>query len=164
VPAYNLSKGFLGLVIGEYMPTLKQFEEWLTTSEAASRMSKTHQGVVWMLENGRLRGVRTALGWLVDPQDAARVAREHSHRGSPWGGEPEDEHWDEAEAVRLLDDTGALVAGFEVEAARIPAELRERYHARIAEAHEARDMAAYREALNGYVAAAREAHRWRARI
>ena len=50
------------------MPTLKEFERWLTTSEAASRMGKSRQGVVWMLENGRLRGVRTALGWLVDPE------------------------------------------------------------------------------------------------
>jgi excisionase family DNA binding protein len=50
------------------VPTLKEFEKWLTTSEAASRMGKTRQGVVWMLENARLRGVRTALGWLVDPE------------------------------------------------------------------------------------------------
>ncbi len=36
---------------------------------------------------------------------------------------------------------------------------RERYHARLVAAHDARDMAAYRIALNGYVAAAREAYR-----
>jgi len=36
---------------------------------------------------------------------------------------------------------------------------RERYHARLIAAHDARDMAAYRIALNGYVEAAREAHR-----
>jgi hypothetical protein len=58
------------------MPTLKEFERWLTTSEAASRMGKSRQGVVWMLENARLRGVRTALGWLVDPADTERVAQE----------------------------------------------------------------------------------------
>jgi hypothetical protein len=49
------------------MPTLKEFERWLTTSQAASRIKKTRQGVLWMLENGRLRGVQTQLGWLVDP-------------------------------------------------------------------------------------------------
>jgi hypothetical protein len=36
---------------------------------------------------------------------------------------------------------------------------REQYHARLVAAHDARDMAAYRIALNGYVEAAREAYR-----
>ena len=50
------------------MPTLKEFERWLSTSQAASEMGKTRQGVLWLLENGRLRGVRTQLGWLIDPR------------------------------------------------------------------------------------------------
>lgn len=50
------------------MPSLKEFERWLTTSEAASKMGKSRQGVVWLCENGRLRAVRTHLGWLVDPK------------------------------------------------------------------------------------------------
>jgi excisionase family DNA binding protein len=50
------------------MPTLKELERWLTTSQAASKLGKTRQGVLWLLEEGRLRGVRTALGWLVDPE------------------------------------------------------------------------------------------------
>lgn len=50
------------------MPSLKELENWLTTSEAASKLGKTRQGVVWMCENGRLRAVRTRLGWLVDPK------------------------------------------------------------------------------------------------
>ena len=36
---------------------------------------------------------------------------------------------------------------------------RERYHACLVAAHDARDMAAYSIALNGYVEAAREAYR-----
>jgi hypothetical protein len=36
----------------------------------------SRQGVVWLLENKRLRGARTALGWLVDPADVERLARE----------------------------------------------------------------------------------------
>jgi hypothetical protein len=50
------------------MPTLKELEKWFTTSQTASKMGKSRQGVLWMLENGRLRGVQTALGWLVDPK------------------------------------------------------------------------------------------------
>ena len=65
--------------------------------------------------------------------------------------------WDEQEAVLLLQNAGALVAGLEATGARM--HQRERYHARLVAAHDAQDMAAYRIALNGYVAAAREAYR-----
>jgi excisionase family DNA binding protein len=57
------------------MPSLKELKGWLTTSEAASKLGKSRQGVVWLCENGRIRAVRTRLGWLVDPkavQDQAR--------------------------------------------------------------------------------------------
>jgi hypothetical protein len=54
-----------------------------------------------------------------------------------------------------------LVGGYEAEGALMPAELCARYHARILETHNARDMNAYREAVNGYAAAAREAYRRR---
>ncbi len=50
------------------MPTLKEFAEWLTTGQAASKLGKSRQGVTWLLENGRLRGVKTQAGWLVDPK------------------------------------------------------------------------------------------------
>ena len=63
------------------MPTLTEFEKWLTTGDSASRLGKSRQGVVWLLENRRLRGVRTALGWLVDPADVERYAREQTKRG-----------------------------------------------------------------------------------
>jgi hypothetical protein len=69
----------------------------------------------------------------------------------------EQEAWNEPEAVRLLQEAGERVARFEATGARMP--RRERYHARLIAAHDARDMAAYRMALNGYVEAAREAYR-----
>jgi excisionase family DNA binding protein len=50
------------------MPSLKELEKWLTTSEAASELGKTRQGIVWLCENGRLRAVKTSLGWLIDPK------------------------------------------------------------------------------------------------
>ena len=62
------------------MPSIRQFEQWLTTGDTASRIGKSRQGVVWMLENKRLRGARTALGWLVDPADVQRFAREHERK------------------------------------------------------------------------------------
>jgi hypothetical protein len=40
-------------------------------------LGKSRQGVVWLCENRRLRAARTRLGWLVDPRDVERYAREH---------------------------------------------------------------------------------------
>jgi hypothetical protein len=59
------------------MPSIREFERWLTTGDAANALGKTPLGVKWMLENRRLRGARTRLGWLVDPRDVERYAREH---------------------------------------------------------------------------------------
>ncbi len=53
------------------MPTLREFERWLTTSQAASELGKSRQGVTWMVENGKLRAVKTQLGWLIDPKSVA---------------------------------------------------------------------------------------------
>lgn len=62
---------------GVCMPSIKQFEEWWTTGDAASTLGKSPQGIKWLLQEKRLRGVRTRLGWLVDPEDVERYAREH---------------------------------------------------------------------------------------
>ena len=69
----------------------------------------------------------------------------------------EQEAWNEPEAVRLLQEAGERVAALETAGTRMA--KREQYHARLVEAHDARDMGAYRIALNGYVEAAREAYR-----
>lgn len=50
------------------MPTLREFSEWLTTGQTASKMGKSRQGVTWLVENGRLRAVKTQAGWLIDPK------------------------------------------------------------------------------------------------
>ena len=62
------------------MPSIREFERWLTTSDAASRLGKSRQGVVWMLENRRLRGARTSLGWLVDPASVEEMASKQAQR------------------------------------------------------------------------------------
>ena len=67
------------------------------------------------------------------------------------------EQWNEPEAIVLLERAGELVAGFESVGAQVPNRLQ--YHARLVAAHDAKDMAAYRVALNGYVEAARAAYR-----
>ena len=67
------------------MPSIREFERWLTTSDTASKLGKSRQGVVWMLENRRLRGARTALGWLVDPASVEELRRKVM--GEPKGEE-----------------------------------------------------------------------------
>jgi orotate phosphoribosyltransferase-like protein len=56
------------------MPSLQEFEKWLTTGQAASEMGKSRQGVTWMVENKRLRAVKTNAGWLIDPYSVAVFA------------------------------------------------------------------------------------------
>jgi hypothetical protein len=76
-----------------------------------------------------------------------------------WSDEPEAERWLEGEALRLLKEVGAVVSWFEAEGVRISAPRRKKYHARIVGAYKAKNMVAYREALNGYEEAARVAYR-----
>jgi hypothetical protein len=60
------------------LPSIREFEQWLTTGDAASTLGKTPQGIKWLCENRRLRAARTHLGWLVDPGDVERYAHEHA--------------------------------------------------------------------------------------
>jgi excisionase family DNA binding protein len=58
------------------VPTMKEFERWLTASQAASKLGKTRQGITWMAENKRIRAVKTKLGWLIDPEAVEKLKRE----------------------------------------------------------------------------------------
>jgi hypothetical protein len=70
-----------------------------------------------------------------------------------------EERWSELEAIRLLQRAGKRVAVLETSGARMPQGERELYHARLVDAHDAQDIAAYRCALEGYVGGARKAYR-----
>ena len=69
------------------------------------------------------------------------------------------ERWNEEEAILLLQRAGKLVQGIETSGTQMPQSEREQYHARLVAAHDARDMAAYRIALEGYAEGARKAYR-----
>ena len=77
--------------------------------------------------------------------------------GEGWEDLTRKQAWDEPEAVVLLHNAGVQLARLEATGAQLP--QREQYHARLVAAHDARDMDAYRIALNGYVEAAREVSR-----
>lgn len=58
------------------MVSLRELENWLTPAEAGRVMGMSKQGTIKRLEQASLRGVKTHQGWLVDPEDAVRVAQE----------------------------------------------------------------------------------------
>ena len=70
-----------------------------------------------------------------------------------------EERWNEAESILLLQRAAKLVAGIEATGARMPQGERELCHARLVASHDARDIAAYRAALEGYGDRARHAYR-----
>lgn len=53
------------------MPSISEFEQWLTTGQTASELGKSRQGVTWLAENKKLRAVKTQAGWLIDPDAVA---------------------------------------------------------------------------------------------
>jgi excisionase family DNA binding protein len=59
------------------MPSLQEFEKWLTTGQTASELGKSRQGVTWLVENKKLRAVKTNAGWLIDPDSVEAFAAAH---------------------------------------------------------------------------------------
>jgi excisionase family DNA binding protein len=55
---------------------MKDFENWLTATDAAERIGISRQAVHKWLEDGKLRAVKTRLGWLIDPEAVEKAARE----------------------------------------------------------------------------------------
>ena len=70
-----------------------------------------------------------------------------------------EQRWNEPEAILLLQRAGKLVQEIETSGARIPDSDRELFHTRLVTAHDTKDMAAYRIALEGYAQGALKAYR-----
>ena len=51
---------------------LRELEHWLTPAEAGRIIGITKQATINRLDAGKLRGVKTHQGWLVDPEDLTR--------------------------------------------------------------------------------------------
>lgn len=50
------------------MVSLKELEKWLSTTQAAHVLGWSRQGVINLAKQKRVRAVRTACGWLYDPE------------------------------------------------------------------------------------------------
>jgi excisionase family DNA binding protein len=57
---------------------MKEIENWLSPSEAGRLLGTSGQWVTKLARAGKLDGVRTALGWLVNPEDVDRLAEERT--------------------------------------------------------------------------------------
>ncbi len=49
--------------------------EWPGIGDVATRLGKTQQDIHNMLNDGRLKGIRTRVGWIIHPACVERVAR-----------------------------------------------------------------------------------------
>lgn len=59
--------------------------EWPGVGDAAEQLGKTRQTVHNMLRDGRLRGIETAVGWIIHPDSLARALAQDG-RGAPGRG------------------------------------------------------------------------------
>ena len=50
--------------------------EWPGVGEVAAELGKAQQDIHNMLNDGRLKGIRTRVGWIIHPACVERVARE----------------------------------------------------------------------------------------
>ena len=55
---------------------MKEIESWLSPSEAGRLLGTSGQWVTRLARTGKLDGVRTSLGWLVNPEEVDRLAEE----------------------------------------------------------------------------------------
>jgi hypothetical protein len=60
------------------MPTLREFEQWLSTGQVSKRLGRSRQGIINLAEDKSIRAVKTAAGWLYDPQSVKDFERNHS--------------------------------------------------------------------------------------
>ncbi len=59
---------------------LRELEKWWSPSEAGRALETSGQWVTHLARTGQIRGVKTSLGWLVDPEDVKKVAAERKRR------------------------------------------------------------------------------------
>lgn len=60
---------------------VEQVQRWLSPSQAGRVLGTSGQWVTHLARSGELRGVKTALGWLVDPDDVEKRARKRNKDG-----------------------------------------------------------------------------------
>jgi hypothetical protein len=65
--------------------------EWPGAGEVTIRLGKTEHHLHEMLDDGRLKGIRTRLGWIIHPACVERVAREEDRASEEVVESPKEE-------------------------------------------------------------------------
>ncbi len=60
---------------------VEEVQRWLSPSQAGRVLGTSGQWVTHLARSGELRGVKTALGWLVDPEDVETMAKKRNRDG-----------------------------------------------------------------------------------
>lgn len=50
------------------MPTLKEFSKWKSIRDAYKETGYSRQAILNWAEDGKVRGIHTSIGWLLDPK------------------------------------------------------------------------------------------------
>lgn len=53
---------------------LKDLEGWMSIGQTSKKLGRSRQGVLNIVEEGRIRGVKTQIGWLLDPESVETFA------------------------------------------------------------------------------------------
>ncbi len=64
------------------MPTVEEFERWLTPQQVADQTRISKQAIHKQLNNHNLRHARTNQGVLIDPAEVEKIKARRARRGS----------------------------------------------------------------------------------
>jgi hypothetical protein len=63
------------------MPTVGEFEKWLTPQQVGDRIGISKQAIHKQIDNHNLRVARTQQGVLIDPSEVERIKARRAGRG-----------------------------------------------------------------------------------
>ncbi len=56
------------------MVKLRDLENWMSIGQVSRKLGRSRQGVLNIVDEGRIRGVKTQIGWLLDPASVEAFA------------------------------------------------------------------------------------------
>ena len=62
------------------MISLRELERWMSTGQVSTTLGRSRQGVIYLAEARKLRAVKTAAGWLYDPESVEAFAEQEKKR------------------------------------------------------------------------------------
>ena len=62
------------------MVSLRELERWMSTGQISKQLGRSRQGVIYLAEARRLRAVKTAAGWLYDPESVEAFAEQETNK------------------------------------------------------------------------------------